>query len=58
MESPFVASRLYAPAGLIPTAEERAVLAGIGAGAGSAVETDRFTRESPDIEPTSPRGGP
>jgi carbon starvation protein len=58
MEAPFVPSRLFAPAGLIPTAEERAVLAEVGGGGGGAVETDRFTRESPEIEPTSPRGGP
>ncbi|HEX7301248.1 MAG TPA: carbon starvation CstA family protein, partial [Solirubrobacteraceae bacterium] len=55
-ESPFVASKLYAPAGLFPTAEERAVLA--GAGHGGAVHTDRFTRETDEAEMTSPRGGP
>jgi carbon starvation protein len=55
-ESPFVASKLYAPASLFPTAEERAVLA--GAGHGGAVPTDLFTRESEEPEMTSPRGGP
>jgi carbon starvation protein len=43
-EAPYVESKLFAPSGLIPTAEERAVLA--GAGGGQA----RFARE--DREPT------
>jgi carbon starvation protein len=59
-ESPFVASRLYAPAGLIPTAEERTVLVGAGAGGGigaGAVQTDRFTREPAPTPPRAPTGG-
>ena len=40
-ETPFVQSRLVAPAGLLPTAEEKALLAG----AGGATATDRFERE-------------
>jgi carbon starvation protein len=55
-EAPFVASKLFAPAGLLPTAEERTVLA--GAGHGGAVTTDRFTREADEPETTAPRGGP
>jgi carbon starvation protein len=34
-EAPFVESKLAAPSGLFPTAEERAVLAGAGSGSGS-----------------------
>ena len=34
-EAPYVESHIVAPAGLIPTAEERRVLAGTGAGSGS-----------------------
>jgi carbon starvation protein len=45
-----VESRLVAPSGLFPTAEERAVLATAGADGGSA----RFTRES---ERDAPRSG-
>jgi carbon starvation protein len=58
-ESPFVASKLYAPAGLIPTAEERTVLAGAGAGGfgSGAVQTDRFTREPAATPPRAPTGG-
>jgi carbon starvation protein len=54
-ETPFVESRLLAPAGLFPTGEERLALAGATAGDGGAVRSDRFTRES---ETASPRGGP
>jgi carbon starvation protein len=54
-ETPFVESRLLAPAGLFPTGEERLALAGATAGDGGPVRSDRFTRES---ETTSPRGGP
>ncbi len=54
-ETPFVESQLFAPAGLFPTSDERAALAGATAGDGGAVRTDRFTRES---ETTGPRGGP
>jgi carbon starvation protein len=53
-ESPFVESKLFAPAGLIPTAQERALLA---AGNGGAVRTDRFTRETAENAPRSPTGG-
>jgi carbon starvation protein len=56
-ESPFVPSKLFAPAGLIPTAEERTVLAGAGAIGGGAVQTDRFTRETEETTPTAPTGG-
>jgi carbon starvation protein len=56
-ESPLVPSRLFAPAGLIPTAEERTVLAGAGATGGGAVQTDRFTRETEETTPTAPTGG-
>jgi carbon starvation protein len=49
-ETPFEPSRLVAPAGLFPTAEERAMLAGVGAsGSGAAVRagdaSDRFSRD-------------
>jgi carbon starvation protein len=54
-ETPFVESKLFAPAGLFPTGEERVAFAGATAGDGGGVRTDRFTRES---ETTSPRGGP
>ena len=53
-ESPFVESKLFAPAGLIPTAQERALLA---AANGGAVRTDRFTRETAENAPRSPTGG-
>jgi carbon starvation protein len=53
-EAPFVESKLFAPAGLIPTAEERAVLAGAN---GGAVRSDRFTRETADTTPRTPTGG-
>jgi carbon starvation protein len=53
-EAPFVESKLFAPAGLIPTAEERAVLAGAN---GGAVRTDRFTRETADTTRRTPTGG-
>jgi carbon starvation protein len=56
-ESPFVASTLFAPAGLIPTAQERTVLAGAGSRGGGAVQTDRFTREMEETTPMSPTGG-
>jgi carbon starvation protein len=55
-ETPFVESKLFAPAGLFPTSEERLALAGATAGDGGAVRTDRFTRESETTSPT--RGGP
>jgi carbon starvation protein len=45
-EAPFVESHLVAPAGLIPTAEERRQLAGVGAGADSADSAD-VVREGP-----------
>jgi carbon starvation protein len=53
-EAPFVESKMFAPAGLIPTAHERAVLAGAN---GRAVRTDRFTRETADTTPRTPSGG-
>jgi carbon starvation protein len=49
-EAPYVESKLFAPSGLIPTAEERAALA--GAGGGQA----RFARE--EREPTRTGGEP
>jgi carbon starvation protein len=49
-EAPYVESKLFAPSGLIPNAEERAVLA--GAGGGQA----RFARE--EREPTRTGGEP
>ena len=54
-ETQFVESKLFAPAGLFPTAEERLALAGATAGDGGAARSDRFTRESDTV---SPRGGP
>ena len=51
-EAPYVRSRIVAPAGLFPTAEERALLAGAG-GAGD----DRFTRAG-DREISGTRGDP
>jgi carbon starvation protein len=54
-ETPFVESKLFAPAGLFTTADERLVLAGATGGNGGTVRSDRFTRES---ETASPRGGP
>ena len=50
-EVPFVESKLWAPAGLIPTAEERAVLAGASANADGSVSGDR------DLTPTGGGGG-
>jgi carbon starvation protein len=43
-ETPFVESKLVAPAGLFPTAQERALLAGVGAGDVAAVSADRDDR--------------
>jgi carbon starvation protein len=45
-ETPFVESKLWAPAGLFPTAEERAVLAGANGNADGSVTGDR------DLTPT------
>jgi carbon starvation protein len=53
-ESPFVESTMFAPAGLIPTAHERALLAGAN---GGAVRSDRFARETAESAPRSPTGG-
>jgi len=50
-ETPFVESKLWAPAGLIPTSEERAVLARASANADGSVSGDR------DLTPTG-GGGP
>jgi len=50
-ETPFVESKIFAPAGLFPTAEERAVLAGVnGSNGDGSVQRDR--------EPTTTGGGP
>jgi carbon starvation protein len=49
-ETPFVESKLWAPAGLIPTAEERAVLAERNANADGSVSGDR------DLTPTGGGG--
>jgi carbon starvation protein len=50
-ETPFVESKIFAPAGLFPTAEERAVLAGVnGSNGDGSVHRDR--------EPTATGGGP
>jgi carbon starvation protein len=54
-ETPFVESKLFAPAGLFTTADERVALAGATGGNGGTMRSDRFTRES---ETASPRGGP
>jgi carbon starvation protein len=43
-ETPFVESKLWAPSGLIPTAEERAVLAGATASGDGSVRGERFVR--------------
>jgi carbon starvation protein len=43
-ETPFVESKLWAPSGLIPTAEERAVMAGATTNGDGSVGGDRFTR--------------
>jgi carbon starvation protein len=43
-ETPFVESKLWAPSGLIPTAEERAVLAGAAASGDGSVRGGRFVR--------------
>jgi carbon starvation protein len=53
-ETPFEPSRLIAPAGLFPTAEEKAVLAGVGAGNGDAGYAD----ERASRERTTTGGGP
>jgi carbon starvation protein len=57
-ETPFEPSRLIAPAGLFPTAEEKAALATVGAGNGDAAyaegDDDRFGRR----EHTTSGGGP
>ncbi len=57
-ETPFEPSRLIAPAGLFPTAEEKAALATVGAGNGDAAyaegDDDRFGRR----EHTTTGGGP
>jgi carbon starvation protein len=53
-EAPFVESKIFAPAGLIATAQERSVLAGAN---GGAVRTDRFARETADTTPRAPTGG-
>jgi carbon starvation protein len=43
-ETPFVESKLWAPSGLIPTAEERAVLAGATTSGDGSVRGGRFVR--------------
>jgi carbon starvation protein len=59
-ETPFVQSRLIAPAGLFPTAEERELLAAVGGnGSGAAVRVDdaaeRFSREEEEETTTGGR---
>jgi carbon starvation protein len=43
-ETPFVESKLWAPSGLIPTAEERAIMAEAGTNGDGSVEGGRFVR--------------
>jgi carbon starvation protein len=43
-ETPFVESKLWAPSGLIPTADERAIMAEAGTNGDGSVEGGRFVR--------------